>query len=57
VDARDKRGQDESRSGALGIQRHGGANENLERCFIDLIALTEIDGAPQVAFEAGVEQA
>ena len=39
------------------VQRHGGANERLQRLFIDLVALMEIDGAPGVAFEAGVEEA
>src|SRR2546426_6703394 len=39
------------------VQCHGGANERLERLFIDLVALMEIDGTPGVAFEAGVEEA
>jgi hypothetical protein len=39
------------------VQCHGGANERLERLFINLVALMEIDGAPGVAFEAGVEEA
>ena len=39
------------------VQCHGGANERLQRLFIDLVALMEIDGAPGVAFEAGVEEA
>jgi hypothetical protein len=39
------------------VQRHGGANERLQRLFIDLVALMEIDGTPGVAFEAGVEEA
>ena len=39
------------------VQRHGGADERLERLGIDLVALMEIDGAPRVAFEAGVEEA
>src|SRR6266849_10017961 len=39
------------------VQRHGGANERLQRLFINLVALMEIDGAPGVAFEAGVEEA
>jgi hypothetical protein len=37
--------------------RHGGANERLQRLFINLVALMEIDGTPGVAFEAGVEEA
>src|ERR1700681_2416616 len=36
---------------------HGGANERLQRLFINLVALMDIDGAPGVAFEAGVEEA
>src|SRR5882724_7763158 len=39
------------------VQRHGGADERLERPFIDLDALMEVDGAPGGAFEAGVEEA
>src|SRR5882672_11271360 len=39
------------------VQCHGGANERLQRPFIDLVALMEIDGTPGVAFEAGVEEA
>src|SRR5947208_2908500 len=39
------------------VQGHGGANERFQRLFIDLVALVEIDGAPGVAFEAGVEEA
>src|SRR3712207_8529912 len=39
------------------IQRHGGTNEHLQRLFIDLVALVEIDGTSGVAFEAGVEEA
>ena len=39
------------------IHGHGGANESLQRVFIDLVALVEIDGAPGVAFEAGIEEA
>src|SRR3974377_1011156 len=36
------------------VQGHGGANERLQRLFINLVALMEIDGTPGVAFEAGV---
>ena len=39
------------------VQSHGGANERLQRLFIDLVALMNIDGASGVAFEAGVEEA
>ena len=34
------------------VQCDGLANERLQRFFIDLVALMEIDGAPGVAFEA-----
>src|SRR5262249_45849152 len=39
------------------VQCHGGANERLQRLFINLVAFMEIDGTPGVAFEAGVEEA
>src|SRR5262245_56601509 len=39
------------------IQCHGGANKRLERLFINLVALMEIDGTPGARFEAGVEEA
>src|SRR3979490_3508419 len=39
------------------VQRHGGANECLQRLLINLVALMEIDGTPGVAVEAGVEEA
>jgi hypothetical protein len=39
------------------VQCHGGANERLQRLFINLVALMEIYGTPHVAFEAGVEEA
>ena len=39
------------------VQCHGGANERLQRLFINLVALMEIDGTPGVAFETGVEEA
>src|SRR6267142_6922993 len=39
------------------VQCHGGANERLQRLFINLVALIEIDGTPGVTFEAGVEEA
>src|SRR5262249_17752924 len=39
------------------VQRHGGANERLQRLFVDLVAVMEIDRTPGVAFEAGVEEA
>jgi hypothetical protein len=43
--------------GAGRIQCQGGANERLQCLFINLVALMEIDGAPGVAIEAGVEEA
>src|SRR3984885_13228459 len=39
------------------VQRHGGVNERLQRLFINPVAFMEIDGAPGVAFETGVEEA
>src|SRR5260370_29022032 len=39
------------------VQCHGGANERLQRLFINLVALMQIDGTPGIAFEAGVEEA
>src|ERR1700736_2829901 len=39
------------------VQCHGGANERLQRLFINFVALMEIDGTSGVAFEAGVEEA
>ena len=39
------------------VQGHGGANESLQRLLVDLVAFVEVDGAPGVAFEAGVEEA
>ena len=38
------------------VQCHRGANERLERLFINLVALMQVDGPPRVAFEAGVEE-
>jgi hypothetical protein len=39
------------------VQCHRGADEPLQRLFINLVALVEIDGTPGVAFETGVEEA
>src|ERR1700720_3167636 len=39
------------------VRCHSGANERLQRLFINLVALMEIDGTPGVAVEAGVEEA
>src|SRR5262249_58798777 len=52
--------QKRARGLALGfglVQCHGGANERLQRLFINLSTLTEIDGTPDVASEPGVERA
>src|ERR1700757_4680667 len=38
------------------VQVHRGTNECLQRLFVDLVALMEVDGAPGVAVEAGVEE-
>ena len=35
------------------VQRHGGANERLQRRLVNLVAVMEIDGTPGVAFTAG----
>jgi hypothetical protein len=39
------------------VQCDGGTNERLERLFINFVALTDINGTPGAAFEAGVEAA
>src|SRR4051794_20618866 len=39
------------------VERDGGANEVLQRVLVDLLALVEVDGAPDVPVEAGVEEA
>jgi hypothetical protein len=39
------------------VQCHRGANERLQRFFINPVALMEIDSTPRIAFEAGVEEA
>ena len=44
-------------SGVRRVQCDGGANERLQRPFIDRVPLVQIDGAPGVAFETGVEEA
>jgi len=40
----------------LVVERYGRADEILQRGFVDRVSLVEIDGAPGVPFEAGVEQ-
>src|SRR4051794_34089746 len=39
------------------VQGDGGADQGLERLLVDLLALVEVDGAPRVALEAGIEEA
>src|SRR5262249_39672733 len=39
------------------VQGHGGANESLQRVFVYLLTLAEVDGTPCVALKAGVEEA
>jgi len=41
---------------ALEIERHGGADEILQGRLIDLVAFVDVDGAPDIAIEAGVEE-
>ena len=38
------------------IERHGGADEILQGRLVDLVAFVDVDGAPDVALEAGVEE-
>ena len=42
---------------AFEIERYGGPDEPFQGRFIDLVAFVDIDGAPNIAFETGVEQA
>jgi PAS domain-containing protein len=44
-------------SSPLRVECHGTANESFQGLFIDLVALVEVNGAPGVALEAGVEEA
>ena len=46
-----------SRDSLPHVQCHGGANERLQRLFVNFVALMKIDRAPHIAFEAGVEKA
>jgi len=39
------------------IERHCSADEILQGCLIDLVAFVDVDGAPDIPIEAGVEQA
>src|SRR5438309_1834096 len=38
------------------IERHGSADEILQGRLIKLVALVDVDGAPDIPFEAGVEE-
>src|SRR5678816_3046086 len=38
------------------IEGHGGPNERLQRRLVDLLALVEVDRAPGVALETGIEE-
>lgn len=40
---------------ALEIERHGSADEVSQGRFIDVVAFVNVDGAPDIPFEAGVE--
>jgi len=40
---------------ALEIERHRSTDEILQSRLIDLVAFVDVDGAPHVSFEAGVE--
>ncbi len=39
------------------VEVHGGTNQRLQRPFVDLVVLMDVDGTPGVALEAGVEEA
>src|SRR6266850_692822 len=43
--------------GARRVQRHGRANKSLQCLLVNLLALVEVDGTPDIAIEAGVEEA
>jgi hypothetical protein len=38
------------------IECHGGADEVLHSCLIDLLAFVDVDGAPYITLKAGVKQ-
>ena len=40
---------------ALEIERHGSADEILQGRLIDLVAFVDVDGAPDISLETGVE--
>src|SRR5580704_18139606 len=39
------------------VQGHGGPNESLQSRLVQLVAFVEVDGAPDLAFETGIEEA
>src|SRR5437588_8084185 len=39
------------------VQRDGGADERFQRLLVDSAALVDVDGAPHIAVEAGIEEA
>ena len=41
---------------ARAIERHGSADESLQGTHVDLVAFVDVDRAPDVSIEAGVEQ-
>ena len=41
----------------LEIELHGSADQFLQGGFVDLFAFADVDGAADVSFEAGVEEA
>src|SRR5215470_1151934 len=41
---------------ALEIERHCSADEILQGRLVDLVAFVDVNGAPDIPFEAGVEQ-
>src|SRR5512147_2574159 len=38
------------------VERDGGADQGLQGCLVDLLALFDVDGATRIALEAGIEQ-
>src|ERR1039457_3872835 len=39
------------------VQGHGGANQSFQSLLVHLVAFAEVDGAPQIALETGIEEA
>src|SRR5215212_8566648 len=46
----------QSKKGSRRVQVHSDANQRLQRLPVDLLALVDVDGAPGVALETGVEE-